>query len=165
MKLASLHQLFVEELQDLYSAEEQIQTVLPDIAANAASRELREALCQHVLQTRDQLQQLDRIFDQLGPKVNREAKKCRGMEGILKDSQAITRSYSDSDVRDAGIIAVAQRVEHYEISGYGSASTHAVLLGHVAWAGMLRVTLEEEQAEDRKLTQLAERINTAVTAA
>jgi ferritin-like metal-binding protein YciE len=165
MKLRSLQQLFIEELQDLYSAEDQILTVLPDIAANAASKELREALCQHVLQTRDHLTRLDRIFDQLGPKVNREARKCRGMEGILKDGQGIAKPYSDSDVRDAGIIAATQLVEHYEISGYGSASAHAALLGHAAWAGMLQATLSEEKEADRKLTHLAERINAETTAA
>lgn len=158
MKLQSLEQLFVEELQDLYSAEQQIIKALPKMAEHSASMQLRNAFNDHLQQSETQLRRLDQIFDQLRD-AKREGKKCKGVEGIIKDGEDIVKSNSEPEVRDAGMIAAAQHVEHYEIAGYGTARTYAQLLGHDAWAQLLQQTLEEEKETDRKLNQLAETIN------
>jgi ferritin-like metal-binding protein YciE len=164
MKLESLQELLVEELQDLYSAEQQILKALPKMIDQSAASELRSAFNLHLEQTRRQVQRLDQIFDEL-PDVERDDKKCRGMEGIIKDGAEIVKSDSEPEVRDAGMIAAAQRVEHYEISGYGTARTYAQLLGHSNWANLLQQSLDEEKQTDRKLNALAERINVEAHAA
>src|SRR5512142_2445986 len=128
------------------------------------SVQLRSAFEEHLQQTRNQVSRLDRIFDQI-PKVDRDDKKCRGMEGIIKDGEEIVKSDSEPEVRDAGMIAAAQRVEHYEISGYGTARTYAQLLGRNNWANLLQQSLDEEKETDRKLNALAERINVEARAA
>jgi ferritin-like metal-binding protein YciE len=164
MKLESLQQLFYEELQDLYSAEQQIIKALPKMAEKTASMQLRNAFNEHLQQTRGQLARLDRIFDQLRD-VKREGKKCKGMEGIIKDGEEIVKADAEPEVRDAGMISAAQHVEHYEIAGYGTARTYAQLLGQNEWARLLQQTLDEEKETDRKLTQLAEQINIEAKAA
>ncbi len=164
MKLESLQQLLIEEVQDLYSAEQQILKALPKMIDKSASSELRSAFNLHLEQTRRQVQRLDQIFDEL-PKANRDAKKCKGMEGIIKDGEEIVKSDSEPEVRDAGMIAAAQRVEHYEISGYGTARTYAQLLGRSNWASLLQQSLDEEKETDRKLNTIAERINIEARAA
>ncbi len=164
MKIENLHQLFVDELQDLYDAEKRIIDALPDMAEKAASVDLRNAFEDHLRETREQQRRLDQIFDQLRD-VDRDDKTCKGIEGIIKENEKLMKDAKDPDVRDAGMIAGAQRVEHYEISAYGTARTYAQLLGRTDWAQLLQQTLDEEKNADRKLNQLAERINIEAKAA
>ena len=164
MKLKSLHDLFVEELQDMYSAENMILKALPKMAEEATSTELRDGFEQHLEQTRGHVQRLDKIFDQLSG-VDRQGKKCKGMEGILKDNKELLEADAEPEVLDAGMIAGAQRVEHYEIAGYGTVRTYARILGRDDWAQILEQTLDEEKETDAKLNQLAENINVDAKAA
>ncbi|HEX5434420.1 MAG TPA: ferritin-like domain-containing protein, partial [Candidatus Angelobacter sp.] len=122
MKLNNLQELFVEEMQDLYSVEQQIIKALPDMIEKTSSPELRSALSQHLEETRGQTRRLDQIFAQI-PDVDKEDKTCKGMKGIIDDAKEILKAKGEPDVRDAGIIAGAQRVEHYEIAGYGTVRT------------------------------------------
>jgi ferritin-like metal-binding protein YciE len=164
MKLENLHSLFVEELQDLYSAEQQIIEALPDLIEEASSPELKSALEQHLEETRGQVRRLDQIFSQI-PKVDKEGKTCKGMKGIIKDNQDLLDTDAEPEVLDAGMIAGAQRVEHYEIAGYGTVRTYAELLGRKDWAQLLEQTLQEEKQADQKLNGLASRINVEAKAA
>ncbi len=164
MKLKSLHDLFVEELQDMYSAENMILKAIPKMAGEATSTELRDGFEQHLEQTRGHVQRLDKIFDQLSG-VDRQGKKCKGMEGILKDNKELLEADAEPEVLDAGMIAGAQRVEHYEIAGYGTVRTYARILGRDDWAQILEQTLDEEKETDAKLNQLAENINVDAKAA
>ncbi|HZR32923.1 MAG TPA: ferritin-like domain-containing protein [Terriglobales bacterium] len=164
MKLESLRELFIQELQDLYSAENMIIKALPKMVEKASSPELRNALNEHLEQTRGQVRRLDQIFDQLRD-VDREDKKCKGMEGIIKEGEEMVKSDSDAEVRDAGMIAGAQKVEHYEIASYGTVRTYASLLGHRDWAQLLQQTLDEEKQADKLLNGLAEHINLEAKAA
>ena len=164
MKLENLHALLVEELQDLYSAENQIIEALPDMIEEASSPDLKNALQQHLEETRGQVRRLDQIFSQL-PNVKKDGKTCKGMKGILKDGQDLLDTDAEPEVLDAGMIAGAQRVEHYEIAGYGTVRTYAQLLGRKDWAQLLEQTLNEEKQADQKLNQLASRINVEAKAA
>ena len=164
MKIESLHELFVDELQDLYDAENQIIEALPKMAEKASSPELRSAFEQHLRESEGQLQRLDQIFDQL-PDFDRDDKTCKGVEGIIKENETLIKEAKDPDVRDAGMIAGAQRVEHYEIAAYGTVRTYAQMLGKREWAQLLQQTLDEEKNTDQKLNQLAERINVEAKAA
>ncbi|HEU5336691.1 MAG TPA: ferritin-like domain-containing protein [Terriglobales bacterium] len=164
MKLESLRELFVEELQDLYSAENMIIKALPKMMEKTSSPDLRNALDQHLQQTRGQVRRLDQIFDQL-PKVDREDRKCKGMEGLIKEGEELMKEDGEPEVRDAGIISAAQRVEHYEMAGYGTVRTYARLLGHTDWAQLLQQTLDEEKQADSILNGLSERINLEAKAA
>ena len=164
MKLESLHELLVDELQDLYSAENMIIKALPKMADKASSPELKSALQEHLQETRGQVRRLDQIFDQI-PDVDRDDKKCKGIEGIIKEGEDLLKKDADADVRDAGIIASAQKVEHYEIASYGTVRTYANLLGRQAWAELLQQTLSEEKSADQKLNALAEHINMEAQAA
>lgn len=165
MKLESLRELFIEELQDLYSAENQILEALPKMIEEASSPELKAGFSQHLEQTRNQVTRLDQIFDQLGKDVDRKDKTCKGMKGIIKDNEDLLDEDAEPEVLDAGMIAGAQRVEHYEIAGYGTVRTYAQLLGRQDWARLLEQTLEEEKQTDQKLNQLAGRINLEAKAA
>jgi len=156
MKLESLHELFVQELQDLYSAENQIIEALPDLIEEASSSPLKNALQQHLEQTRGQVRRLDQIFAQL-PDVDKEGKTCKGMKGIIKDNQDLLDTDAEPEVLDAGMISAAQRVEHYEIAGYGTVRTYADLLGRKDWAQLLQQTLDEEGNTDKLLSSIAER--------
>jgi ferritin-like metal-binding protein YciE len=153
-KLNSLEDLFVHELKDLYSAEQQILTALPKMAAATQHQELRRAFEEHERMTRDQVQRLDMIADDLG--VSIKGHKCKGMEGIIKEGEELISSRADADVLDAGLIGAAQRVEHYEIAGYGTARTFARRLGHDRAAELLQQTLDEEGSTDKRLTSIAE---------
>jgi ferritin-like metal-binding protein YciE len=165
MKLQSLHDLFIEEIQDLYSAENQILEALPELAENATSPELKRAFQQHLDQTRVHVQRLDQIFNQLGGDVDRNDKTCKGMKGIIKENEDLLDDLEEPEVADAGMIAGAQRVEHYEIAGYGTVRTYAQLLGRNEWVRLLEQTLNEEKQTDQLLTQLAGRINLEAKAA
>lgn len=159
MALESLNDLFVEQLRDLYDAENQLIKALPKMAEGANSDVLRQGFEEHLEQTKEHAQRIETIFEQLGQKA--KAKKCKGMEGLIKQgSQALEEDMSE-DVKDAAIIAAAQRVEHYEIAAYGTVRTFANLLGETESATLLEQTLEEEKETDKKLTQLAEGINVA----
>ncbi|HEX7051939.1 MAG TPA: ferritin-like domain-containing protein [Longimicrobiales bacterium] len=156
MRLDSLEDLFALELKDLYSAERQIIDALPRMADAARHPELRSALQEHVDVTREQVQRLERISDDLG--IDLRGHKCKGMEGLIRQGREIIEEEGDPDVRDAGLIGQAQRVEHYEIAGYGTARTYAERLGFTEAARMLQRTLDEEGDTDQRLTDLAERV-------
>jgi ferritin-like metal-binding protein YciE len=164
MKMESLRELFINELQDLYSAENMILKALPKMVDEATSAELKAAFSEHLEQTRGHVQRLDQIFDQLAD-IDREDKKCKGMEGIIKENKELLGEDAEPEVLDAGMIGGAQKVEHYEIAAYGTVRTYASLLGRNDWAQLLEVTLEEEKQTDAKLTQLAGRINLEAKAA
>jgi ferritin-like metal-binding protein YciE len=156
MALESLKQLYVEQLRDLYSAETQILGALPKLAARASHPELKAAFQEHEQQTQEQVRRLDGIFQALGEKP--QGHHCKGMEGLLKEGEEMLREKADPDVLDAGLIAAAQRVEHYEIAGYGCVRTYANRLGLQDQARTLQTTLDEEGDTDKRLTDLAERI-------
>jgi len=157
--LESLNDLFVEQLRDLYDAENQLIKALPKMAEGANSVELRQGFEEHLEQTKEHAQRIETIFEQLGQKA--KAKKCKGMEGLIKEGSEALEEDMSEDVKDAAIIAAAQRVEHYEIAAYGTVRTFANLLGETEAATLLEQTLEEEKETDDKLTQLAEGINVA----
>jgi ferritin-like metal-binding protein YciE len=165
MKLESLRELLIEELQDLYSAENQIIEALPKMIEKASSPDLKAGFTQHLEQTRQHVARLDRIFDQLGDDVDRDDKTCKGMQGIIKDAKELLKTDAEPEVLDAGMIAGAQRVEHYEIAGYGTVRTYAQLLGRNEWVQLLEQTLQEEKDTDVKLSQLSNHINVEARAA
>jgi ferritin-like metal-binding protein YciE len=152
----SLEKLYVEQLRDLYSAEEQILEALPKMQQNTKHAELKKAFQQHYQQTEQQMQRLQRIFEDLGAKA--EGHECKGMMGLIAEGEEAMEEFKDSDVLDAALIAAAQRVEHYEMAGYGCARTYANMLGLQAHADLLQRTLDEEGETDHKLTDLAESV-------
>ena len=164
MKIESLQQLFVDELQDLYDAENRILKALPRMAEQAHSSHLKSAFQQHERETQMQVRRLDQILDQMRD-INRKAKTCKGIQGILEEGDKLMKDAKDPDVRDAAMIAGAQRVEHYEIAAYGTVRTYATLLKKRDWAQLLQETLDEEKRTDQKLTQLSEDINVEARAA
>jgi len=153
----SLQELYVDELKDLYSAEKQLTKALPKMAKAATSPELRTGFEEHLEQTKGHAQRLEEIFTMLGKKGS--GKKCVGMEGLIKEGSEIMGEDLEEDVMDAALIAAAQRVEHYEIAGYGTVCAYADLLGESEHSELLRQTLEEEKETDQKLTALSEDIN------
>lgn len=155
MSLATIKDLYEEELKDLYDAENQILEALPKMSKAAHSPELKRAFQEHLEQTKGQVERLDTIFQQMGSKPG--GKKCKGMAGLLAEGEHLMKEKADPDVLDAGLIAGAQKVEHYEIAGYGTVRTYARLLGEQEAARLLQQTLDEEGATDKKLTTLAER--------
>ena len=156
MEIDSLRKLYVEELKDLYSAEKQILQALPRMAKKATNPQLKAGFEEHLRQTEEQVKRLDRIFEGLGKSPR--GKKCKGMEGLIEEGKEIMQEDMDEDTRDAGLIAAAQKVEHYEMAGYGTAKAHADLLGFTKAARLLQQTLDEEARTDKKLTALAESI-------
>lgn len=156
MELESLRDLYLHELKDLYSAEKQIINALPKMAKAATNRQLAAAFRQHLAQTREQAQRLEQILRSQGE--SSRGPKCQGMEGVIKEGDEMMRESAEDEVRDAGLIAAAQRVEHYEIAGYGCARTYAQLLGDKKGARLLDMTLREEGATDQKLTKLAKSV-------
>jgi ferritin-like metal-binding protein YciE len=153
MELSTLKDLYIHELKDLYSAEKQIIKALPKMAKAATSPDLKAGFEQHLEETKEHAVRLEKILkshDQTtrGP-------KCKGMEGVVAEGAEMIEEEADDEVRDAGLIAAAQRVEHYEMAGYGSARTYAELLGDKEGAKLLQTTLDEEAATDEKLTTLA----------
>jgi ferritin-like metal-binding protein YciE len=157
MKLESLHDLFVDELKDLYNAETQLLKALPKMAKAAASEELRTAFEDHLAETEGQVQRLETIFKQL--EKNPKGKKCKAMSGLIEEGKEMIEAEGEDPVKDAGLIAAAQRVEHYEMAGYGTVRTYAELLGFDEAAKLLEETLNEEKAADEKLSELAQNIN------
>lgn len=157
MKATSLRELYVQELKDLYDAENQITKALPKMMKEASSDELRSALEEHLEITKEQARRIEQIFENMGERL--KAEKCKGMEGVIKEGSELLKEADDDDVRDAGIIASAQKVEHYEIASYGTVRTYAQLLGEDEAARLLQETLDEEKEADQKLNGLAEEIN------
>ena len=157
MEMESLRELFVQELKDLYSAENQITKALPKMIKAASSEELKSAFEDHLEVTRKQIERLDQIFEELDESPR--GKKCVGMEGLLKEGKELMEEDAEEDVLDAGLIAAAQHVEHYEIAGYGCVRTYAQLLGMKKAAKLLQQTLDEEKETDELLSGLAEQIN------
>ncbi len=156
MRLDSLQELFITELQDLYDAENRLVKALPDMADKASHSELQNAIRQHLEQTRQQVRRLEEVFDGLGVKA--KGQKCKGMVGILDEGDDIAGKSGDPSAIDAGIIASAQKVEHYEIASYGTVCSYAQILGHTRAHQLLSQTLQEEKETDQKLTILAEQI-------
>jgi ferritin-like metal-binding protein YciE len=151
-----LEELLVDELKDLYSAEKQLVTALPRMAKAASSPELRRAFERHTEETKRQVQRLEQIGADLDIRLT--GKKCKGMEGLIAEGKELMEEDLDDNALDAGLIGAAQKVEHYEIAGYGTARTHAELLGFTKAAKLLQQTLDEEGMTDKKLTALAESI-------
>ena len=157
METNRLKHLYVAELKDLYSAERQLVKALPMMAKASTSEDLRAGFEGHLKQTRDHAARLEKIFNALGE--NPKGKKCKGMEGLIKEGAGMIDKDLPPQELDAGLISAAQHVEHYEIAGYGCVSTYAKLLGEEQAVSLLRQTLEEEKETDKKLTQLAGHIN------
>ena len=152
-----LKELYIDELKDLYSAENQLVKALPKMAKAASSDELRQGFERHLEQTKGHVERLERIFQALGESP--KGKTCKGMQGLIEEgSEATEEDYEDS-VMDAALIGAAQRVEHYEIAGYGTVRSMAETLGEDNHISLLEETLEEEKETDEKLTELAEQIN------
>ena len=151
-----LQDLLVDELKDIYNAENQIIKALPKMAKAASSPELKRAFERHLEETKRQVERLDQIGEALD--VRMSGKKCKGMEGLIEEGKEIMSEDLEEDALDAGLIGAAQKVEHYEIAAYGTARAHANLLGLNKIAKLLQQTLDEEGATDKKLTQLAESI-------
>jgi ferritin-like metal-binding protein YciE len=160
MKMKTMEDLFVHELKDLYSAEKQILKALPKMAKAASDEQLKMAFEDHMTETEKQVERLDQIFEELG--ISGRGHKCKAMEGLLEEGKEILEMDADPEVLDAAMIAAAQRVEHYEIAGYGCARTYAEQLGHADAAELLQASLDEEGNTDKRLTDLAmQRINQA----
>ena len=153
----SLQELYVEQLRDLYSAENQLVKALPKMVKAAQSEALRRGFEQHLAQTKGHVDRLEQIFSAMDKSP--KGSKCAGMEGLVEEGEEVIREQSGSDALDSGLIASAQRVEHYEIAGYGTVRTFAELLGEEEAVNLLQQTLDEEKETDEKLTELAKQVN------
>jgi ferritin-like metal-binding protein YciE len=153
MKLNTLKDLYIHELKDLYSAENQIIKALPKMVKSATNDQLASGFREHLEQTKEHAERLEKILSSLDQSTR--GRKCKGMEGLLAEGSEMMGEEAGEEVRDAGLIAAAQRVEHYEIAGYGTARTYASLLGDKEGEKLLQMTLDEEVDTDKKLTALA----------
>jgi ferritin-like metal-binding protein YciE len=151
-----LEELLIDELKDIYNAENQMLKSLPKMAKAASSPELKRAFERHLEETRRQVERLNQIGEQMDIRLS--GKKCKGMEGLIEEGKEIMEEDLDDNAIDAGLIGAAQKAEHYEIAAYGTARTHASLLGYNKIAKLLQQTLDEEGATDKKLTALAESV-------
>jgi len=156
MKPNTLQKLYTDELRDLYNAESQLLKALPKMAKAASSEELKEAFEQHLEQTKGHVKRLEQVFEELDEKP--KGKTCRAMKGLIQEGSEILEEDGETSVRDAGIIVAAQKVEHYEIAGYGSVRTFAHLLGQNKAAELLQATLDEESETNEVLNRLAESV-------
>ncbi len=154
MALSTLEDLYMEQLKDLYNAENQIVKALPKMAKSATSEDLRRAFEEHLEQTKNHVTRLEQIFQMHGTKAR--GKKCMGMEGLLEEGKELMQEQAAGEVLDAGLIEAAQKVEHYEMAGYGTVRTWARNLGDSQAADLLQQTLDEEGEANKKLTKLAE---------
>lgn len=157
MKFENLRELYIKELQDLYDAENQIIKTMPKIIRSSTTGALSSALQDHLEVTKQQVGQLDELFAKFSEKAG--GRKCKGMEGLLKEAEDAVKEDMDPDVKDAAIIAAAQKIEHYEIAGYGCVKTFARLLGDQQAASVLERIMNQEKQADQKLTAIAEEIN------
>ena len=153
MRLDSMESLFLHEIKDLYNAEKQLTKALPKMAKAVASDELRQLLEEHLGETKQHVERLERIFDMLGKPARGHT--CKGMEGLIEEGDEVAAEEGDAAVKDAALIGAAQRVEHYEMAGYGCARTFAEMLGMMEAAELLQTTLDEEKAANEKLNHLA----------
>lgn len=153
MKMNSLRDLYVEQLRDLYSAETQLVDALPKMIEKTSHSELKQALRNHLEETRTHVERLERIFQSLDERPGGET--CQAMKGLIKEGEEIIKKRGDDDVRDAGIIAAAQRVEHYEIAGYGTVATYAEMLNRMEDHRILGETLADEKNADQLLNRIA----------
>lgn len=156
MTLKSIRDLYIEELKDLYNAENQLLKALPKMAKAASNEELAQAFTDHLAETEGQVERLEQIFQGLG--VSPKGKKCKAMEGLVEEGKEVIEEKGEPMVKDAALIAAAQRVEHYEMAGYGCVRTYARLLGEEEAADLLQETLDEEGNADKKLNDLAESV-------
>jgi ferritin-like metal-binding protein YciE len=163
MKIETLRELLIDELQDLHSAETQITKALPKLVKASHDPSLKQAFEHHLEETKNHVTRLEQIFKRLNESP--KGKTCEAMKGLLKEGEERISDGGEPEVLDAGIIAAAQRVEHYEIAAYGSARTYAELLGDHDAVRLLSETLEEEKAADSKLNQVARRVNVEAKAA
>ncbi len=154
MPLDSLEKLFVEELKDVYHAEKQLVAALPKLADAASDPALAEAFAKHLKETEGHVARIEKVFQILG--LPNRGKTCRGMQGLVEEGKEILEEKGEDSVIDAALISAAQRVEHYEMAAYGCLRSYAQLLGHTDVAQLLEHTLQEEEAADEKLTELAE---------
>jgi ferritin-like metal-binding protein YciE len=154
MQMESLQELLIEEMRDLYSAENQLLKAMPRMAKKASNPQLKKAFETHMKETEGQVQRLQKIFDKLGKKPT--GKKCAAMEGLIEEGKEMMGEDMEDDVMDAALISVAQKVEHYEIASYGTVRTWAEQIGDEQTARLLQQTLDEEGKTDKLLTQLAE---------
>ena len=157
MTKETLRELYVEELKDIFSAENQLTKALPKMVKAASSEELREGFEDHLEQTKVHVERLEQVFEMLEESPG--GKKCLGMEGLIKEGAEVIGEDFEDDVKDSALIAAAQRVEHYEIAAYGTVAAYADVLGETEQASLLRETLQEEKDTDEKLTELASEIN------
>src|SRR5262249_1822774 len=149
-----LHDLFVDQLKDLYNAENQLVKALPKMAKAASSPELRSAFEEHLEVTKGHVERLEQVFESLD--LPPKGQKCKAMKGLIEEGKELIDEEPEADVLDAGLICAAQKVEHYEMAGYGCVRTWARQLGHAEAADLLQQTLDEEGEADKKLTQIAE---------
>jgi ferritin-like metal-binding protein YciE len=156
MKLDTLEKLYINELRDLYNAENQLLKALPKMAKAASSEELKQAFEKHLEQTETHVERLEQVFEELGQ--NPKGKTCHGMKGLIEEGSEMLQKDGEESVLDAGIIVAAQKVEHYEIAGYGSVRTFAQLLGRNEAVELLQTTLNEESETNELLNKLAESI-------
>ena len=154
----SLQELYVEQLRDLYNAEQQLVKALPKMAKAAQSEGLRQGIAEHLEQTKGHVDRLQQIFSAMDESP--KGKKCAGMEGLVEEGEEVIKEHSSGGVLDAGLIGAAQRVEHYEIAAYGTVRSFAELLGESQAVDLLQQILEEEKETDEKLTELSKEINT-----
>jgi ferritin-like metal-binding protein YciE len=157
MEKDTLRQLYVEELRGIYDAEKQLIKSLPKMAEAAGSNRLRAGFEEHLQQTREHADRLEQIFNALNEKSN--GMKCKGMQGLVNECSEMIDEDFDSEVKDAGLISAAQRVEHYEIAAYGTVRRYATILEEQDAVSLIERTLKEEKETDHKLTELAESIN------
>jgi len=157
MEISNLRELYVDELKDLYNAEHQLLKALPKMAKAATSVPLKKGFEKHFKETEEQVARLETIFEAMGKSP--KGKKCKAMEGLIEEAKELLEEDMAGDVLDAALIASAQRVEHYEMAGYGCVRTYAALLGEKEAAKLLQQTLDEEGATDKALTTLSEKIN------
>lgn len=155
MKLDDLHKLYVHELKDLYSAEQQLLEALPKMERAASDADLKQAFASHLKETQRHVQRLEDIFSRLDYEPG--GQRCAGMEGLIREASDMLGEDAPDAVKDAGLIAAAQRVEHYEIAGYGVVRTYAEKLGDYRAADLLQETLNEEGLADQKLSRIATR--------
>ncbi len=153
-KMQTLEDMYMDLLKDLYSAEKQLVKALPKMAKNADASDLQDAFQEHLKQTEGHVDRIERIFSDMGGSPR--GKKCVGMEGLVEEGSEIMKEDAEPEVRDAGLIAAAQKVEHYEMASYGTARTWANRLGYHDAAQMLQQTLDEESMANEKLTRIAE---------
>jgi ferritin-like metal-binding protein YciE len=163
MSIKTMQELLIYELKDLYSAEKQIVRALPKIAKASTSPELQQALLQHLEETKAQVTRLEKISGIVGKKLT--GKTCAGMKGVLEEGSEVPEDIDKGNVRDAALISASQRVEHYEMAGYGSARDFAKQLGLSDVAQLLDETLSEEKAADKLLTGIAKGVNKSATKA